>query len=120
MTDAAPTGLTILIRNPLLRLLAINWLIGFCVTTLVVSGLLYWDAGGLWSLIARAEAPLVPLAMLFFGFLITLCSAAMGTAIMAMPSKDAETPPGRPKKLWANAHTVPAVAESVSRRSAAR
>ncbi len=104
MTDAAPTGPAALIRNPLIRLLAINWLIGLCVTTLVVSGLLYWDAGGLWSLISRTDAPLVPLAMLFFGFLITLCSAAMGTAIMGMPDRDAE----------------PALARAVSRAGAQR
>ena len=74
-----------LIRNPLLRLLAINWLAGFAVTVLLVGGIYATDMGGLWSLIMRSEMPLVPIAMLFFGFLITFTSAVMGTAIMTLP-----------------------------------
>ncbi|WP_245926662.1 hypothetical protein [Breoghania corrubedonensis] len=73
-------------RNPLFRLLAINWLAGFVVTVLLVAGFYLTDIGGLWSLIMRSETPFVPIAMLFFGFLITFTSAAMGTAIMSMPS----------------------------------
>ncbi|MEI2387951.1 hypothetical protein [Breoghania sp. JC706] len=73
-------------RNPLIRLLAINWLAGFAVTVLIVGGLYLTDMGGLWSLIMRSEMPIVPIAMLFFGFLITFTSAAMGTAVMSMPS----------------------------------
>lgn len=93
MTD--PSSLKSLVRNPLIRLLAVNWLIGLGITLLVIAGLFFTDAGGLWTLIARSEDPVVPIAMLFFGFLITLCSAAMGTAIMGLPETDPEGGSGR-------------------------
>lgn len=73
-----------IVRDPLIRLLAVNWLAGFAVTVILVGGLYVTDAGGLWSLILRSEQPAVPIAMLFAGFLITFTSAAMGTAVMSL------------------------------------
>lgn len=86
-------------RNPLFRLLALNWLAGFAVTVLLVGGLYATDAGGLWSLIMRSEMPAVPIAMLFCGFLVTFTSAAMGTAIMMMPSDRSSGGGGRRMRL---------------------
>ena len=77
-----------LFRNPLIRLLAVNWLIGLFATILVFSGLLVTNAAGLQELIARSEEPMVPLALLFFGLLITICSVAMGMAVMTLPWDD--------------------------------
>lgn len=74
-----------ILGNPLLRLLVVNWLIGLAATVLVVGGLLLTDAAGLRSLIVRSDAAVPAIALLFFGFLITLTSAAMGTAIMGLP-----------------------------------
>lgn len=81
-------GVKGLFRNPLVRLLAINWLIGFATTVLVVVGLLLTNAVGLRDLILNSENPVVPLALLFFGLLITICSVAMGAAVMSLPRDD--------------------------------
>ncbi|WP_319531420.1 hypothetical protein [uncultured Cohaesibacter sp.] len=75
-------------HNPLVRLLAINWLIGLAATILVFSGLLITNAAGLQTLIFESENPFVPMALLFFGLLITLCSVAMGAAVMSLPRDD--------------------------------
>ncbi|PLW76750.1 hypothetical protein [Cohaesibacter celericrescens] len=75
-------------QNPLFRLLAINWLIGLVATIVVFSGLLITNAAGLYDLISSSENPLIPMALLFFGLLITLCSVAMAAAIMMLPKGD--------------------------------
>lgn len=81
-------GIKGLLKNPLVRLLAINWLIGFATTVLVVVGLLLTNAVGLRDLILNSENPIIPLALLFFGLLITICSVAMGAAVMSLPRDD--------------------------------
>lgn len=81
-------GVKGLFKNPLVRLLAINWLIGFATTVLVVVGLLLTNAVGLRDLIMNSENPIIPLALLFFGLLITICSVAMGAAVMSLPRDD--------------------------------
>lgn len=86
-----------LARNPLLRLLAINWAIGAVVAVMVLAGFLALDTGGLRTLVANEEDPLVPLILLFCGLLITLCSAAMGAAVMALP-RDDDRPRGHPQR----------------------
>ena len=78
-------GIKGLIKNPLLRLLAINWLIGLFATILVFCGLLLTNAAGLQDLIFNSEDPIIPMALLFFGLLITICSVAMGVAVMMLP-----------------------------------
>ena len=81
-------GIRGVLRNPLIRLLAINWLIGLFTTILVFSGLLITNAAGLQDLIFGSDEPFVPMALLFFGLLITICSVAMGVAIMTLPKDD--------------------------------
>ena len=94
ITDLVPPerrqekGVKGLFRNPLVRLLAINWLIGLFTTILVVTGILLTNAAGLRDLISNSENPIVPLSLLFFGLLITICSVAMGAAVMSLPSDD--------------------------------
>jgi hypothetical protein len=51
---------------------------------LLVGGLLVLNPGGLRDLIFADDSPLVSLALLLGGFIVTLGSTAMGTAIMAM------------------------------------
>lgn len=72
-------------ENPLLRLLAVNALSGSAVALVVVGGLFASNAGGLYDLVANASDPAVPVILLVFGFIITLGSAAMGTAVMMLP-----------------------------------
>jgi acyl-coenzyme A thioesterase PaaI-like protein len=71
-------------RTPLGRLLAINLAIGVALAVLLVAGLLVLNPGGLRDLILADRSPLVPIGLLLGGFVVTLGSTAMGTAIMAM------------------------------------
>jgi hypothetical protein len=71
------------LRTPLARLLAINLSIGVSLAVLLVGGLLLLDPGGLRHLILADRSPFVALGLLIFGFVVTLGSTAMGTAIMA-------------------------------------
>lgn len=78
--------------NPLFRLLIWNWLAGAAAAVILVGGLVATDAMRIRHLIFASDNPVVPLAMLSIGFLVTLCSVAMGTAIMMLPSDDAPAP----------------------------
>jgi hypothetical protein len=73
-----------LLRVPLLRLLAINLAGGTVLAALLVGGLLALNPSGLRDLILADRSPITALGLLLFGFVVTLGSAAMGTAIMAM------------------------------------
>ena len=73
-----------LLRQPLLRLLAVNLLGGATIAALMLGGLLALNPGGLRNLMLADRDPAVALALLGFGLLITFGSAAMGTAIMTL------------------------------------
>ncbi|MXN64323.1 hypothetical protein GR183_05360 [Stappia sp. GBMRC 2046] len=96
-SPSALAGIRRLAREPLFRLLAINWAIGAFVAGLVTAGLLILDTAGLRTLLANSDDPVVPVAVLFCGLLITLTSAAMGAAIMTLPAKDDGERRGRPR-----------------------
>jgi hypothetical protein len=81
-------------RTPLARLLAINLAIGVALAVLLVGGLLVLNPGGLRDLILADRSPLVPIGLLLGGFIVTLGSTAMGTAIMAMAAWDEDRPGG--------------------------
>lgn len=95
------------LRVPLLRMLAINLAAGITLAALSVGGLLALDPGGLRHLIFADRSPATALGLLLFGFVVTLGSTAMGTAIMAMgkPAAGDDTPRG-PRHLAA--HPSPA------------
>lgn len=78
-------------RDPLFRLLAWNWLAGAVIAVLLAGAVLAFDVAHLRSLIAGSSEPVVPVLLLVFGFLITMCSVTMGTAIMGL---GAEPPSG--------------------------
>lgn len=80
-------GISRLLAQPFFRLLAINWLIGAFAAAIVLGGLMWLDTGGLRSLIMASDQPWLPVVVLLAGLMITLCSAAMGAAIMALPSE---------------------------------
>ncbi|WP_208991333.1 MULTISPECIES: hypothetical protein [Pannonibacter] len=92
-------------ENPLLRLLAVNALSGSAVALVVVGGLFASNAGGLYDLVANASDPAVPVILLAFGFIITLGSAAMGTAVMMLP-RDGGNDRGRGRREQAF-HAMP-------------
>jgi hypothetical protein len=84
-----------LFNQPLLRLLAINLVIGVCIAVLMLGGLLALNPGGLRHLIFADRAPGAALWLLLFGFLVTFGSAAMGSAIMALGRKPPEKHGGK-------------------------
>nr|WP_321444881.1 hypothetical protein [uncultured Cohaesibacter sp.] len=81
-------GIKGIIHDPLMRLLAINWIIGLVATVIIFTGLILTNAAGLQDLIFGSEEPIIPMALLFFGLLITICSVAMGMAVMMLPKDD--------------------------------
>ena len=96
MRDGRQEGTGLLWREtPLARLLAINLASGVALAVLLVGGLLLLNPG-LRDLILADHAPLVALGLLLGGFVSTLGSTAMGTAIMAMGmgDRDDEKPGG--------------------------
>ena len=78
---------------PLTRLLAINLGIGVALALVLVGGLLVLNPGGLRDLILADRSPLVPIGLLLGGFIVTLGSTAMGTAIMAMGAGERDDEP---------------------------
>ncbi len=92
-----------LLRIPLFRLLAINLAIGTSLAVFLVGGLLWLNPGGLRHLIFTDRSPGVALGLLLFGFIVTLGSTAMGSAIMAMGQReeDDDNGPGGGSRLVA-------------------
>ncbi len=72
------------VREPLFRLLAINLVIGASAALMMVGGLVALNPYGLRDLILGDRSPAAALTLLLFGFVITLGSAAMGSAIMTV------------------------------------
>lgn len=81
-------------RQPLLRLLLINGSIGAGVALLLVIAVLVTDTARLRTLMLSSSEPWLPLLLLCFGFVVTMCSVAMGTAIMMLPDDDDDRPGG--------------------------
>ena len=75
-------------QSPLLRLLFVNWLIGAAVAVVLFAAVMITDTAHLRTLIMASSNPWIPMLLLFIGFLITMCSVAMGTAVMLLPSDD--------------------------------
>lgn len=78
--------------NPLLSLLALNLAGGAAVAALAVAGLYSFDLFGLRELTLLDQSPVLAIAILAFGFLVTFGSVAMGAAVM-MLGEDGEDDP---------------------------
>ncbi len=85
--------------DPLLRLLGINWLIGAVVAAALAVVVLITDTAHLRTLAMSSSEPWIPILLLFFGFMITMCSVAMGAAIMFLPEDDDDDEPKGGMKL---------------------
>lgn len=85
--------------DPLLRLLGVNWLIGAVVAAALAAVVLITDTAHLRSLMFASREPWIPILLLFFGFMVTMCSVAMGAAIMFLPSDDDDDEPKGGMKL---------------------
>ena len=88
------------LRVPLFRLLAINLAVGVALAAALVGGLLALNPGGLRHLIFADASPGTALGLLLFGFVVTLGSAAMGSAIMAMGRVGDDRTRRGPPLLW--------------------
>ena len=75
------------LRQPLIRLLAVNLAAGIAITVLMLGGLLALNPNGLRDLIFADRDGIAALALLAIGLLITFGSAIMGSAIMALSHK---------------------------------
>ncbi len=62
--------------------------VGLVISGLVAVGLIAFDVGGIGGLIMRSEQPFLYKVILFFSLSITICSATIGTAIMALGRPD--------------------------------
>lgn len=93
-------------NGQLVRFLVRHWLVGAGATVVVVATILAADLGGIRGLVTGAQQPLLPLAMLFFGFLVTLTSASMGAALMSLGDDGAPRGPKR-RGLFARPELVP-------------
>ena len=71
-------------RQPLLRLLALNLGIGAIMAMLMLGGLLTLNPGRLRDLIFADQSGGAALGLLLFGFLVTFGSSAMGAAVMML------------------------------------
>ncbi len=101
-------------RDPLHRLLAINAASGIALAILVVAALLWLDIGRLATLIGRDEAPLIALFLMTGGFIVTVASVMMGSAIMMLGDRERQktSPPHLPSQ---GLRAVPVKAEARSR-----
>ena len=96
-----------LLREPLLRLLAMNLAIGVSAAVLLLCGLLLLNPQGLRDLIVSDRSPLMALSLLLFGFVVTFGSVAMGTAVMALGRTDSGGGVPKPVPLPASAPVTP-------------
>ena len=97
-----------LVRHPLFRLLAINFLGGIVVAALTVAGLLAINPMHLRDLILGDRSPGVGVGLLLFGFVVTFASTMMGSAIMALHQLESDSGrgSGRPLRSVASVHVT--------------
>jgi hypothetical protein len=77
-----------LLRQPLIRLLAVNVIAGAIIAALMLGGLLALNPGGLRDLMFADRDPGLALVLLAFGLIVTFGSAAMGSAIMMLGRRE--------------------------------
>ena len=82
-----------LIREKLVRLLAINLAIGIGAAIVMIGGLMWLNPHHLRDLILADRAGGAAFGLLLFGLVITFGSVAMGTAVMALGRPKDPAPP---------------------------
>ena len=75
-------------RDPLVRMLIVNWIMGACMGVAFAAVLLAADIAGMRSLIMGTDLAVPALALLFGGFAITFGGVIAATAIMLMRDDD--------------------------------
>ena len=72
------------LRQPLIRLLAVNLAAGIGVALLMFGGLMALNPGNLRGLLLADRFGYAALGLLLFGLIVTFGSVAMGSAVMAL------------------------------------
>ena len=72
-------------HRSMLRFLAANAAAGGVAGLFVFSGIVWLDAGGIGSLLARSDDPLLPGMLIAIPMCLTFAAAAAASAIMLMP-----------------------------------
>jgi hypothetical protein len=73
---------------PLLRFLALHFLLGSAIGVAFVSLLVMTNVAGLHDLLIEAEDPMLPLLLLYAFNVFTFSSATMGIAVMMLPGDE--------------------------------
>ena len=94
-----------LLRQPLIRLLAVNLAGGFAAALLMLGGLLALNPGNLRALILADRMGVIALGLLLFGLTVTLGSVAMGSAVMMLGSERKQGGGGKRKAVCVRAHS---------------
>jgi hypothetical protein len=83
-------------EQDLIRILLWNAFAGAMLGVLFAAFLVYWDVGGIGTLLARSDHPLSALLLLVGGCAVTFGSAVCGTAIIGRSdvSDDRDDGPG--------------------------
>jgi len=86
-------------RDPLVRMMVVNWIVGACMGVAFALVLLAGDVGGMRSLIMGADMAAPALALLFGGFAVTFGAVIAATAIMLLPGEDDDRDGGHGMRL---------------------
>ena len=102
-------------RHPLVRLFALQALIGFAISSIFVGGLVLFDVGG-FSTMTHSQHSDAAVLLLWFFVGLTFASVQMGMAVMSLASNP---PPGGGKKVRVDT-LQPAPAKAASSGSSMR
>ncbi len=98
-------------RDPLVRIIIVNWIVGACLGVAFAAVILAADVGGMHSLMLGHNISVPALALLFGGFAITFGGVVAATAIMLIREDD-DNDGGRSSRL----QPVPVRASARERR----
>lgn len=85
-------------RDPLVRIIIVNWIVGACLGVAFAAVILAADVGGMHSLMLGHNISVPALALLFGGFAITFGGVVAATAIMLIREDD-DNDGGRSSRL---------------------
>ncbi len=98
-------------RDPLVRIIIVNWIVGACLGVAFAAVILSADVRGMHSLMLGHNISVPALALLFGGFAITFGGVVAATAIMLIREDD-DNDGGRSSRL----QPVPVRASARERR----
>lgn len=94
-------------RDPLVRMMIVNWVVGACMGVAFALVLLAADAGGVRSHIMGADSAGAALALLFGGFAIAFGAVIAAMAVMLPPGGDDDRDGGHGLRLRPELELIP-------------